>query len=312
MNAPHVSIIIPLLNEEENITQLWKETVAIVEGMGIPFEIILADDGSTDSTAERIHALVRGDPRVRGIHLRHNTRKAGALEAGFSIAQGEIIITMDGDLQDDPSGIPALFHAVAEGADVAVGWRKERQDSIGKIYPSYLINLLANIVLRQRFHDMNSGFKAYKRTVIEHIPFHGSLFRFIPHLLHIEGFKVQEVPVHHRKRTAGTSKFSLEHRIRGMLDLCTVFFLTRYGNRPLHFFGMLGGILFVLGFINFAYLMVIWWNGVGIGGRPLLLFSLISMVIGIQIASIGFIGELLLYNIRMNPKNGKPAFTVLQ
>ena len=309
MADPTVSIVVPVFNEEESLRQLCKEIHEAMQHEACSYEVIFVDDASKDGSAAVIRELVQKDSCVRGARMRCNTRKSGALEAGFALARGDRIVTMDADLQDDPQDIPYLLAAL-DDAEVAIGWRKGRRDGVGKLLPSFIINHLANLLLMKRFHDMNCGFKAYRRRVIERIPLHGSLYRFIPHLLQMEGFRVVEVAVHHRRRRYGASKFSLDHRLRGAFDLCTVFFLTRYGNRPLHFFGMLGGIVFAVGFVNFLYLFFLWQQGQGIGDRPLLLFSLIAMVIGIQIGMVGFIGELLLYHIQLK-KNGAPNYEEL-
>jgi len=298
MTDPVVSIVVPVFNEEESLSILHGEIREALKNEKYYYEIIFIDDASNDDSALIIKKLVQEDSCVRGLKMRCNTRKSGAFEAGFAVAKGNFIVTMDADLQDDPEDIPKLLGAL-ENAEVAIGWRKGRRDGLGKNLPSFFVNKLANLLLMKRFHDMNCGFKAYRRSVIDRIPLHGSLYRFIPHLLQMEGFNVVEVKVNNRRRRYGKSKFSIEHRLRGVFDLCTVFFLTRYGNRPLHFFGMLGGTVFAIGFANFLYLLVFWFQGQGIGTRPLLPFSLIAMVIGIQIGMVGFIGELLLYHTRL-------------
>jgi glycosyltransferase involved in cell wall biosynthesis len=289
----HLSLVIPVFNEAKNISLLYEEVVQAIPLADV--QILFVDDCSTDTTPQEIAALVRKDPRVQGLRLRRNTHKSGAMQLGFAQAKGSIIITMDGDLQDSPAEIPKLLAAIEQGADVAIGWRKSRRDHANKLLPSRGINAITNLLLGQRFHDMNSGFKAYRRDVLEYISFQGSLFRFIPHLLSMQGFSVVEVPVEHRARAHGKSKFSVLHRLRSLFDVWTVFFLARFGDRPLHFFGAIGAVIFGCGIAGAVYLSVLWVQGIGVGQRPLLLVSALLMIVGVQIASVGFIGELLVH-----------------
>jgi glycosyltransferase involved in cell wall biosynthesis len=307
---PRVSLVVPVFNESENIPLLHKEIVDALGQQNIDFELVLVDDHSTDDTPKCISKLVQSDARVRGFRLRCNTHKSGALQLGFAQSSGEVIITLDGDLQDSPAEIPKLLAAIDNDADVAVGWRKIRNDRfVAKLLPSLLINLLTNVLLGQYFHDMNSGFKAYRRDILEHLTFQGSLFRFIPHLLSREGFNVVEVPVEHRPRKHGRSKFSFSHRMRSLFDVCTVFFLARFQDRPLHFFGAIGSVVFLIGVLSGIYLTSLWWQGISIGNRPLLLFSLLMLIVGVQIASVGLMGELLVQT-RSNHKK-QVAYSVL-
>ncbi len=299
-----ISLVIPVFNEEENISLLYEEILATLEPMNISFEIIFVDDKSTDSSVRVINELVKKDDHVHGYALRCNTHKSGALQLGFQYAKGDVIITLDADLQDDPKEIPKLLACLEEDTDVVIAWRKERKDSFDKLLSSKCINFLANLALGQKFHDMNCGFKAYRREAADSIPFHGSLFRFIPHILQRAGFTVKEVPVCHHKRQFGQSKFTVRHRMRSIFDICTVFFLVKYGERPLHFFGVLGFAIFSVGFSLSVYLFSIWIQGQGVGGRPLLFLAVLFIILGMQIASIGLIGELLIY---MQGQGRKPV-----
>lgn len=306
---PRVSLVVPVYNESENISLLHEEVVQALREYKEGFELIFVDDHSTDATPKKIAELVQRDDRVRGFRLRCNTHKSGALQRGFEEAQGDIVITLDGDLQDVPAEIPKLISAIDNGADLAVGWRKIRSDRVvAKLLPSMLINTLSNIVLGQHFHDMNSGFKAYRKDVLQHIALQGSLFRFTAHLLSREGFSVVEVPVEHRARKHGRSKFSLRHRLRSLFDICTVFFLARFSDRPLHFFGSIGALIFSVGTLAGIYLSALWLQGQGIGNRPLLLMSVFMMIVGIQILSIGLVGELLIHT--QHKKKSVPYYTL--
>jgi len=292
---PSISLIIPVYNEAENIRSLHKEICEVMRERGYSFELLFIDDHSTDQTASIIADIVKNDSNVRGFRLLRNTKKSGALQLGLQEAKGDVLITLDGDMQDDPHEIPKLLEAIHSGADVAIGWRKEREDTVGKLIPSAVINRLTNWILGQQLHDMNSGFKAFRRETVHCMSFQGSLFRFLPHLLQIEGFNVQEIPIHHRRRQCGASKFSLRHRLRSLFDLGTVYFLSKYGDRPMHFFGAIGLCIFAAGLACSGYLFMLWIQGMGVGNRPLLMLAILLLIIGVQVVSIGFIGELLLY-----------------
>lgn len=298
---PSISLIIPVYNEAENIPLLYREILEVVQELEDTFEILLIDDHSSDNTPNVIADIVKNDPRVRGFRLLRNTKKSGALQLGFREAKGDSIVTLDGDMQDDPHELPKVLEAIRNGADVVIGWRKQREDAAGKLFPSAAINRLTNLFLGQRLHDMNSGFKAFRRETVECMSFQGSLFRFLPHLLQKEGFNVQEIPVHHRRRQCGVSKFSFRHRLRSIFDLGTVYFLSRYGDRPMHFFGAIGLCIFVAGLVCSGYLFSLWIQGMSIGNRPLLMLAILLLIIGVQVVSIGFIGELLLY---LRQRNG--------
>ena len=228
-----LSVIIPVYNEAGAILALAAELTAALTDNGGEFEVIWIDDGSTDETPEHLRRVTAWDVRHRAYRLARNSRKSGALQSGFALARGLTIVTMDGDGQDDPGSLPTLLRALDEGADVAVGWRRERSDPLGKRLYSAIFNLLTSLCLGRRFHDMNSGFKAFGPAAAAAASFPGSLYRFVPHLLAAAGYKVQEIAVHHRPRLTGRTKFTLRHRCRALIDLLTVTWLIRYRQTPL-------------------------------------------------------------------------------
>ena len=232
-----------------------------LQRLGRPYEILFVDDGSRDGSFERIEKLRLEDPCVRGVQLRRNFGKAAALAVGFREARGDVIITMDADLQDDPAEVPKLLARLEDGFDLVSGWKQDRQDPRSKTWPSQLFNWVTGFLTGVRLHDFNSGFKIYRREVVEEIRLYGELHRFIPALAAWRGFQVTEVPVHHRPRRYGRTKFGSTRLWRGFLDLLTVLFLTRYTRRPLHLFGGLGLIAWTVGFVVNAYLTGIWLSG---------------------------------------------------
>src|SRR5580693_9505870 len=235
------------------------------------------------------------DPRVKGIRLRKNFGKAMALSAGFQGARGEIIITMDADLQDDPVDLPAFIAKIEEGEDVVVGWKVARLDPANRLVLSRIFNGTVRRATGVKLHDMNCGFKAYRREVIRTIPVYGDLFRFIPAFAAWEGFRVDEVEVKHHTRKYGQSRYGLERILRGFFDLISVMFLTRYQRKPMHLFGLVGLFLGSIGVLTELYLTVLWFRGHKIGSRPLLLLGALEILAGIQFFSMGFIGEFLTY-----------------
>ncbi len=292
--APNVSIVVPGLNEAESLPELAKRIDEAI-GSSESYELIFVDDGSTDNTWEVIRQLHAANPRVHGLRLRTNFGKAMALTAGFRRAEGKIILMMDADLQDDPADIPAFLEKVRGGYDIVVGWKVNRKDPLSRRIASKIFNGTVALATSVRLHDMNCGFKAYHRDVIETIPIYGDLFRFIPVLATADGFQVTEVPVKHHPRAFGRSRYGLERILRGFFDLLSVLFLTRYVRKPMHLFGLMGLVTGLLGAAMGTYLTVIWFMGEGIGARPLLLLSVMLMVMGVQLTSMGFIGEFLTY-----------------
>lgn len=294
VQPPTVSIVVPGLNEAQSLAELARR---IHEALGHEesYEILFVDDGSTDNTWEVISSLHERDPRIRGLRLRRNFGKAMALAAGFREAGGEVIVMMDADLQDDPADLPKFLEQIRSGLDVVVGWKVQRRDPWSRRLASKIFNGTVANFTGIRLHDMNCGFKAYRRVVVETVPIYGDLFRFIPVLAAADGFRVGEVPVNHHPRAYGGSRYGLERVLRGFFDLLSVLFLTRYARKPMHLFGLLGLLIGLVGGGLFTYLGILWFLGHGIGGRPLLLLSVMLMVMAVQLISLGFIGEFLTY-----------------
>ncbi len=292
--TPRVSLVIPGINESESLGELATRIAQTLDGV-LDYEILFVDDGSTDDTWKVIHALHAKDARVRGYRLRKNFGKAMALAAGFEHARGEIIITMDADLQDDPADLPAFLAKIEEGNDVVVGWKVERLDPTNRLVLSRIFNGTVRRATGVKLHDMNCGFKAYRREVLRTIPLYGDLFRFIPAFAAWQGFLVAEVPIKHHARKYGASRYGLERILRGFFDLLSVMFLTRYSKKPMHLFGLIGLVLTTLGVLTEGYLTVLWFLGHTIHDRPLLLLGVLEIILGIQFFSTGLIGEFLTY-----------------
>jgi glycosyltransferase involved in cell wall biosynthesis len=295
--TPVVSLVVPGLNEGESLPEL-ADQVDKVFGEDTPYEIIFVDDGSTDDTWEVIGKLNRKDPRIRGVRLRRNFGKAMALSAGFERVRADIVVTMDADLQDDPEDLPKFLEKIDGGDDIVVGWKVKRLDPANRLILSRIFNGTVGIVTGVKLHDMNCGFKAYRIEVLHSIPIYGDLFRFIPVLAHWQGFRVGEVPITHHPRKYGSSRYGLERILRGLFDLMSVVFLTRYSRKPMHLFGLLGLLLMTLGFGICTYLTVLWTMGQAIGGRPLLLLGVLMLVLGIQFFSLGLIGEFMTFQFQ--------------
>lgn len=293
-SAPEVSVVVPGLNEGESLGELAARIQQSLDGRR-SYEIIFVDDGSTDNSWEVIGALGREDGRIKGIRLRKNFGKAMALSAGFQRARGAIIITMDADLQDDPADLPAFIDQIEGGMDVVVGWKVQRLDPSNRLILSRIFNGTVRRATGVKLHDMNCGFKGYRREVIRTIPVYGDLFRFIPAFAAWEGFRVTEVPVKHHARKYGHSRYGLERILRGFFDLLSVIFLTRYQRKPMHLFGLIGLLVGSVGFLTEMYLTVLWFRGHKIGDRPLLLLGALEILVGIQFFSMGLIGEFLTY-----------------
>ncbi len=296
------SIVIPLFNEGESLRTLHLELDRIfADGAHGPVEFLFIDDGSRDDSWSVVKKLAEGDPRVRGIRFRRNFGKAAALTAGFEAARGEIVFTLDGDLQDDPAEIPRFLERLDLGLDVVSGWKQTRHDPWHKVGPSRVFNWMVSRLTGCELHDHNCGFKAYRREVLDEVDIYGELHRFVPVLAHARGFRVGELVVNHRARRFGASKYGVTRLIKGLLDLLTVRFLTRFGQRPLHVMGALGLALLMLGSLGLVYMAVLWLNPAErpIGTRPLLHYSVAMLVVGTQLVSLGILAELVTsYNIR--------------
>jgi len=289
-----LSIVIPVFNEEESLPIFYKELIRITPQLDRSYEIIFVDDGSTDSSLEILKGIAKKDKRLRIFSFRKNQGKGEALTFGFQKAQGDYIITIDADLQDRPTEIQKLLEKIKNGWDLACGWRKERQDSSLKVFPSKIFNLLTSFFWGTRLHDYNCGLKAFKRDAAKSLRLYGGMHRFIPLLIHQEGFKVTEVPVVHSKRLFGKSKFGFSKILKDFPDMFTMFFLNRYSKRPLHFFGLVGGVLLILGIVILSYLAVLRFQGETIGRRPLLFFGMLLILSGLQVFFTGFLADLII------------------
>jgi glycosyltransferase involved in cell wall biosynthesis len=292
--APTLSIVVPALNEAESLPELASRIhEALAEA--VSYELILVDDGSRDDTWKVMCELSAQSEFVNAIRLRKNFGKATALSAGFSKARGQVLMTMDADLQDDPKEIPAFLAALDSGLDVVVGWKVKRLDPVNRLVLTRIFNGAVRRLTGVKLHDMNCGFKAYRRAVIESVPIYGDLFRFTPALASWEGFSVGEVPVAHHARKHGSSRYGLERIFRGSFDLLTVLFLTKYSKRPMHLFGALGVAMALVGILINCYLTLLWAGGQRIGDRPLLMLGTLMILGGIQLFTMGFLGEFLTY-----------------
>ncbi|MBI1348819.1 glycosyltransferase [bacterium] len=295
--------MIPVYNEAESLKQLHREIRDIAVQVSLDLEMIFVDDGSRDASWQTIQELAAADPQVRGIRFRRNFGKAAALTAGFRAAQSPLLMMMDADLQDDPAEIPQFLAKLNTGFDVVNGWKQRRLDPWHKVYPSKVFNALVSRLTGLSLHDHNCGIKLVRREVTGEIRLYGELHRFIPVLAHARGFRVTELPVHHRVRQHGVSKYGFRRFARGFLDLLTVSFLMSYRQRPQHMLGGVGLLFFSCGMLGLGYLAVIWvcMNVLGllptvpIGSRPLLAYSLAATLLGGQALSLGLLAELLVH-----------------
>lgn len=301
-----ISVVIPLFNEEESLPELYAWIERVMNKNGFSFEVIFVNDGSTDGSWKVIEKLRRQSEHVRGIKFRRNYGKSPALFCGFKAAEGDVVITMDADLQDSPEEIPELYRMIKEeGLDLVSGWKKKRYDPISKTLPTKIFNATARRVSGiKNLHDFNCGLKAYRKDVIKNIEVYGEMHRYIPYLAKNAGFKrIGEKVVQHQARKYGTTKFGLNRFVNGYLDLATLWFLSRFGIKPMHFFGLLGSLMFILGFI--AVVMVgasklyAMYHGLPyrlVTDSPYFYLSLTSMIIGTQLFLAGFLGEMISRN----------------
>ena len=291
---PTLSIVIPVLNEEENVSLLAEEIRRSLDTQGLAYEVVAVDDGSTDGTWTRLESIRAQDPRWVLVGLRRNFGQTAALSAGFDHAKGEVIVTLDGDLQNDPADIPRLL-ALAKDHDVVSGWRKERQDPfLSRRLPSMLANWLISRVTGVRLHDYGCTLKAYRREVLEHLHLYGEMHRFIPAIASWMGISLAEVETNHRPRRFGRSKYGIARTLRVILDLITVKFLLSFATKPIQFFGLLGLLSVSIGIAIGGYLSVLKLAfGAQIGGRPLLFLGILMIVVGVQIIVMGLLGEML-------------------
>jgi glycosyltransferase involved in cell wall biosynthesis len=286
-----VSIVTPLYNEASTLATLYEQVDAALKN--VSWEIIFVDDGSTDNSYSKLVDLHKAHANVRVVRHRRNFGKAAALSAGFAIARGGIVVTIDADLQDDPAEIPQLLAKLDDGYDLVSGWKCSRRDPFARRLFSRIYNGTTSLVTGVRLHDMNCGLKAYRAEVLQNVRIYGDMHRFVPVLAHHLGFRTTEIPVNHRPRVAGKSRYGFERYARGFFDLLTVAYLGRYRYRPLHFFGGIGLLLAAAGSIVLLYLTAIKLGGAAIGERPLLMLGVVLLLVGVQFFSIGLVGELL-------------------
>ena len=305
-----LSIIVPVRNEHESLSQLLSEIVRTGERHNVEHEVIFVDDGSRDGSWEAIKQLSEQNDRVSGIRFRRNFGKAAALTAGMRAARGDLILMMDADLQDDPAEIPNFLSKLNEGFDVVNGWKQRRLDPWHKVFPSRIFNWMISRLTGLKLHDHNCGLKLFRADVAREITIYGELHRFIPVLAHARGFRVAEIAVHHRERQFGHSKYGVRRFLRGFLDLLTVKFLTGFGQSPQHMLGAIGLMFLGAGFLGLGYLAVLWllmnlpplWDGTPllavspIGSRPLLAYSVAATLLGGQSLSLGLLAELIVSN----------------
>lgn len=300
MTAPvtDLSIVIPLKSEEESLPELESWIRRVVEDQGYRYEIIFIDDGSTDRSWQVIEALKAANPHVHGIKFRRNYGKSAALHTAFQVARGEVVITMDADLQDSPDEIPALYDMIRkEGYDLVSGWKKVRHDPVSKTIPTKLFNAATRSMSGIHLHDFNCGLKAYRKEVVKAVEVYGEMHRYIPVLAKWAGFThIGEKIVEHRARQYGSSKYmGWERFVNGFLDLVSIWFVGRFGKRPMHFFGMLGVLSFIIGFAILFYLSLVkvFYLEYGIADRPLFYFGILALIVGTQLFLTGFLAEMI-------------------
>ena len=298
-----ISVVIPLLNEAESLPELSSWIAKVMEANSFSYEVIFVDDGSTDASWEVISGMAKKDTRIHGIRFRRNYGKSAALYCGFEKAQGDVVITMDADLQDSPDEIPGLFKMIKEdGYDVVSGWKQHRKDNVvTKNLPSKLFNATARCITGIKLHDMNCGLKAYAKEVVKNIEVYGEMHRYIPYLAKNAGFaKIGEMPVHHQKRKYGKSKFGMNRFINGFLDLLSIWFLATFGKKPMHFFGYSGIFMVLVGTVMTCWIIITKLVRQAAGtyyravtDQPLFYLALLTVVLGVMLFLAGFIGEMV-------------------
>lgn len=307
---PQISIVVPLYNEEESVTQLVSRVAETMRATKFAWELVLVDDGSRDDTAQIVAGLEKNYPELQPVFFRRNYGQTAAMQAGFDHARGEIIVTMDGDLQNDPKDIPALLAKMDEtGADIVSGWRKERMDNaVTSNFPSRMANKLLKRITGLKLHDSGCSLKAYKADLLKELKIYGELHRFIPAVAMQYGAKVEEVVVTHHARQFGESKYGVDKTIRVALDIIQLYFFQKFLHRPMHFFGYIGLVLMVPGGLLLTYLTILKLFGHDIGGRPLLIGAVMLVLLGVQLLGMGVLGELLI-RIYHEPQGRKQYVT---
>ncbi len=295
-----LSVVIPVFNEEESLRFFWKELIQEIKNLDRNYEIIFVDDGSTDRSFDILKTFKRKDKRIRIFSFRKNQGKAEALTLGFQQAKGNLIVTLDADFQDRPGEIKKLLKKINSGWDLVSSWRKKRKDSALKVLSSKLFNSVSSFFWRIKLNDLNSGLKIYKKEAAKSLNLYGGTHRFIPLILYQQGFRVTEIETVHSKRKFGKSKYGFKKIFTEMPDMFTMIFLSKYSQRPLHFFGTVGTILSMAGFIILVYLTVLHFQGEAIVDRPLLLFGILLVLTGFQVFFTGFLADLFLHISQKN------------
>lgn len=293
-----LSVVIPSYNEEESLEELYQNIVknvkqCIAAGLVSDYEIVFVDDGSSDASVSKMRDIHREDDKVHMISFRKNFGKAAALQAAFRNVDGDIIVTMDADLQDDPAEIEHFIRKMDEGFDLVSGWKVNRKDPLEKRLPSKLFNKVTATLSGVDLHDFNCGFKAYRREVVDSLDVYGELHRYLPVLAYRKGYRIAEIPVHHKQRKFGKSKYGVERYLRGLFDSVSVSFISKFYDRPMYFFGRIGLVSSGVGFLMCMKLTVNWLRGRSIGKRPLLLLGVMLILLGMQSISIGLIGDMI-------------------
>lgn len=296
-----LSILIPVYNEEESLKQLHKNIVfycnqSIKENLISNYEIWFISDGSTDNSENIIKELIAKNIKTKCVIFRKNFGKSKALHYGFQKVKGDIVLTMDADLQDDPVEIPNFIRKINDGYDLVSGWKQTRLDPLEKTLPSKIFNFVTSRMSGINIHDFNCGYKAYRKEVVKSLNIYGEFHRYIPIFAARNGFKVTEIIIKHHKREFGKSKYGIERYLRGMFDAFSAIFLLKYYDRPMYFFGSIGVFLFIIGFLVCAHLSLLWFQGISIGGRPLLILGILFILVGIQFFSLGLIANFILDN----------------
>ncbi len=316
---PSISVVIPLYNEADGLKLLLEQVLGVMRPMKEPFEVLLIDDGSTDGTPEHLQQLARDTPELVAVLLRRNYGQTPAMAAGFDVSRGHVIVTMDGDLQNDPDDIPRIINRLREGYDLVSGWRHQRQDkTLSRKLPSRVANRLIGNVTGVRLHDYGCSLKAYRRELVEDMNLYGELHRFLPALASIEGARIDEIKVNHRPRQFGHSKYGIDRTFRVLMDLLTIWFLQRFLTQPMHVFGFAGLLAIATGSLMGLHLLVVKMMGEDIGSRPLLMLSVVLGLAGVQMFCLGLLGELLMrtyhesqnrsvYRVRHVVRGGDPV-----
>jgi glycosyltransferase involved in cell wall biosynthesis len=308
-SVPDLSIVVPLFNEEESLPLLVEKLLLALRPLGRSFELVLVDDGSSDRTAEVLRQQAAGAPELVAVLLRRNYGQTAAMAAGFDASRGRLIVTLDGDLQNDPADIPMLLELLEQGYDLVSGWRHQRQDhAVSRLLPSKIANALIARVTGVRLHDYGCSLKAYRRELVEDMNLYGELHRFLPALAFIEGARIAEVKVNHNARQFGQSKYGIDRTFRVLMDLFTVWFMKRFLTRPMYVFGFGGLSAMAIGALLSAYLLMVKLGGAEIGNRPLLLVAVLALITGVQLFCFGLLSEVQMRTY--HESQGRPIYRI--